>query len=96
MCTRSCPYVEHRTRCPMPVYQPPAGLIRRAALVLRMDLEISTTISSNRKYSGGVLGPNGLIYFVPHDADNIGVLNPSTDTFITIDIHTCTYTYRER
>ena len=25
------------------------------------------------KYIGGVLGPNGLIYFVPSSADNIGI-----------------------
>ena len=33
-----------------------------------------------------MLGPNGLIYFVPLNADNIGVLNPSSSSFTTIDI----------
>ena len=31
-------------------------------------LDISHIISSERKYHGGVLGPNGLIYFVPYGA----------------------------
>ena len=33
-----------------------------------------------------MLGPNGLIYFVPWNADNIGVLNPASSSFTTIDI----------
>ncbi len=37
-------------------------------------------------YCGGVLAPNGLIYFIPHNADNIGVFNPSTRAFSVIDI----------
>ena len=40
-----------------------------------MTVAISNTISSERKYEGGVLGPNGLIYFVSYDADNIGKLH---------------------
>ncbi len=43
-------------------------------------------LSTGFKYNGGVLGPNGLVYFVPDDADNIGVFNPSSSTFTTIDI----------
>ena len=38
-------------------------------------IDISNTISSDRKYEEGVLGPNGLIYFVPWDANNIGKLH---------------------
>jgi streptogramin lyase len=56
-------------------------------------MDISNTISSCDggvgscdTYSGGVLGPNGLIYFVPYSANNIGVLNPSSSSFTTIDI----------
>jgi len=48
--------------------------------------DIASTISSDGKYFGGVLGPNGLIYFVPYNADNIGVLNPSSSSFTTINI----------
>jgi streptogramin lyase len=33
-----------------------------------------------------VLGPIGLIFFVPNNADNIGLLNPSSSSFTTIDI----------
>ena len=33
-----------------------------------------------------MLGPNGLIYFVPAYANNIGVLNPASGSFATIDI----------
>ena len=47
---------------------------------------IDISISSFYKYRGGVLGPNGLIYFVPYYADNIGVLNPSSSSFTTIGI----------
>jgi hypothetical protein len=38
-------------------------------------LDISSSISSDGKYWGGVLGPDGLIYFVPDNANNIGILN---------------------
>ena len=47
---------------------------------------ISSTISSDRKYHGGVLGPNGNIYCIPFNANSIGVLDPSTKVFSTIDI----------
>jgi len=49
-------------------------------------IDISSTISSDNKYFGGVLGPNGRIYFVPYNADNIGILDPSTSSFSTLDI----------
>jgi len=37
-------------------------------------------------YSGGVLGPNGKIYFVPFEADNVGVFDPATDAFSVVDV----------
>ena len=37
-------------------------------------IDISDTISSYYKYWGGVLAPNGKIYLVPRNADNIGEL----------------------
>jgi hypothetical protein len=49
-------------------------------------LDISSFISSGSKYRGGVLGPNGLIYFIPFNADNVGILNPSSSSFSTLDI----------
>ena len=49
-------------------------------------LDISSFISSGRKYAGGVLGPNGLIYFIPFNAKNVGILNPSSSSFSTLDI----------
>ena len=33
-----------------------------------------------------VLGPNGLIYFVPLNADNVGIFNPVSSSFSTLDI----------
>ena len=38
------------------------------------------------KYCGGVLAPNGNIYFVPWWADNVGVFNPATNAFYEVDI----------
>ena len=35
-------------------------------------IDISATISSESKYAGGVLGPNGKIYFVPYFANKVG------------------------
>ena len=35
-------------------------------------IDISSTISSCCKYTGGVLGPNGKIYLVPDVADHVG------------------------
>jgi hypothetical protein len=46
-------------------------------------IDISNTISSHAEYPGGVLGPNGHIYFVPINANNIGVLNPSSSLSFT-------------
>ena len=43
-------------------------------------------VRSSAKYAGGVLGPDGLIYFVPYNADNIGILSPSSSSFSTLDI----------
>ncbi len=41
-------------------------------------IDISATISIDKKYAGGVLAPNGKIYFVPSDADNVGVFTPGS------------------
>jgi hypothetical protein len=48
--------------------------------------DISATESLDKKYAGGVLGPDGIVYFVPYDADKIGLLNLATRNFTTIDI----------
>ena len=52
---------------------PVAGYEHGTSMFTTMD--ISSTISSDSKYAGGVLGPDGLIYFVPWDQNNIGILN---------------------
>jgi hypothetical protein len=41
-------------------------------------VDISSTISSDAKYFGGVLAPNGKIYFVPYSADSVGVFTPGS------------------
>ena len=55
-----------------------------AGTTMFSTIDISSHIISFSKYAGGVLGPNGLIYFVPRNAWNIGVLNPSSSTFTNI------------
>ena len=49
-------------------------------------IDISSRISTDDKYAGGVLAPNGHIYMVPHKADSIGDFDPSTNAFDVIDI----------
>jgi len=49
-------------------------------------IDIASKINYDHKYWGGVLAGNGRIYFVPHNADNIGQLDPSTGVFSTMDI----------
>ena len=34
----------------------------------------------------GVLGPNGVIYFVPLNAKNVGILDSASSSFTTLDI----------
>ena len=41
-----------------------AGYVDGASMFTTLD--ISSFISSGDKYAGGVLGPNGLIYFIPY------------------------------
>ena len=69
-------------------------MLRSFRLRAFSTLHISSTISSNA-YAGGVLGPDGLIYFVPYsysdylyssNANNIGILNPLSSSFSTLDI----------
>ena len=50
------------------------------------SIDISGTISTDWKYRGGVLGPDGHIYMVPHGANNIGHFDPSSGSFATIGI----------
>ena len=38
------------------------------------------------KFCAAVLSPNCLIHFVPSSADNIGILNPSSSSFSTLNI----------
>ena len=62
-----------------------AGYIDGTSMFTTLD--ISSFISSAYyQYFGGVLGPNGLIYFIPHAANHIGILNPSSNSFSTLDI----------
>ena len=61
-----------------------AGYIDGTSMFTTLD--ISSFISSGNKYAGGVLGPNGLIYFIPYWANHIGILNPSSNSFSTLDI----------
>ena len=42
-------------------------------------------MTGDYKYSGAV-AVNGMVYFVPLNEDNIGVLDTTTDTFSTINI----------
>jgi hypothetical protein len=44
------------------------------------SVDISGTISSDYKYSGGVLLPSGKVVSVPYSAANVGVFDPATDT----------------
>ena len=38
------------------------------------------------KYAGGVLAPNGHVYMVPWNANNIGDFDPATDAFSVVSI----------
>jgi len=49
-------------------------------------VDISATISGTNKYCGGVLAPNGKIYFAPMGANHVGVFDPATSAFSVIDI----------
>jgi hypothetical protein len=51
-----------------------------------IDLSGITNITGSAKYCGGVLAPNGNIYCIPFNADNVGIINPITNTFSTIPI----------
>merc|ERR1712127_953254 len=47
---------------------------------------ISNSFSHGAKFRGGVLSPNGLIFFIPSCADCVGVLDPISESFRCIDI----------
>jgi len=42
--------------------------------------------SATQKFAGGVLGPNGNIYCIPHDANYVAIINPYTKTVDTTSI----------
>ena len=60
---------------------PVAGYEHGTSMFTTMD--ISSTISSGQKYAGGVLGSDGVIYFVSFNANNIGILDASSSSFST-------------
>ena len=49
-------------------------------------IDISTAVSGDTKYSGGVLAGDGSIFFVPYFTDSIGHFQPNTEAFSTIDL----------
>ena len=44
------------------------------------SIDISSLISSDAKYAGAILAPNGCIYFIPYTADRVMRLDPETGT----------------
>lgn len=49
-----------------------------------IDLTSITNIPSNPQYNGGVVAPNGKIYFIPYFSADIMILDPATNTFSNI------------
>lgn len=45
-----------------------------------IDLTTMTGITSNNKYAGGILAPNGKIYGIPYSSTNSIIINPSLPT----------------
>lgn len=45
---------------------------------------LSTITTTSNNYGGGVLAPNGKIYYIPLNASNVGVMDPSDNSFTTI------------
>lgn len=41
--------------------------------------------STGGTYSGAILAQDGQVYFVPSNADSMGVIDPATDTFSILD-----------
>jgi hypothetical protein len=52
-----------------------------------------TGITGSSRYAGGVLAPNGKIYGVPYNANNVLIIDPVTDTTTTITGITGTIKY---
>jgi len=50
------------------------------------EIDISDHVVGESKYSGGVLASNGKIYFVPYNTTDIGVFDPWSGRFSTIEI----------
>ena len=45
-----------------------------------------TTVPARSGFRGGVLAPNGLIYFIPSSQASIGIFNPATLEFEAKDL----------
>ena len=70
-----------RTLTPIAGYD--AGVYNFSAIVRDISDKISMGLY---KYSGGVLGPDGKIVFVPMHADHIGIFDPSDRSFTAINV----------
>ena len=49
-------------------------------------IDISASVTADWKFHGGVLAPNGHIYFIPMNADVVGDFDPCTGAYRSIDI----------
>jgi hypothetical protein len=43
--------------------------------MIRVDLAILTSLITSAGYNGGILGPDGNIYFIPQSAIPVGVIS---------------------
>jgi len=62
---------------------PVAGYAHGTSMFTTLDISHVIMDRSGGRYAGGVLGANGLIYFVPYYTHNVGILDPA---FTTLDI----------
>jgi len=49
-------------------------------------LDLMPGVTLGFAYQGAVLGPNGKVYFVPHEASNVLVVDPTDNSYSTIDL----------